>query len=271
MPSVVEIAAGRESCDGAHRIRRKSRGILRAKPGCRHGSSDSPARLKRDLQSADELRVPNRASGAFWSTQLKIAEWSRHTARAALAAVVLAAAPDAASAQTIWVFQDETGQLHFSDTRYHGGFRRLSRADSPVPSFTATASNRRWDALIRKAGDAHGVSPGLVKAVIHVESRFNPKAVSHRGARGLMQLMPLTAGDLGVADSFNPWQNIDGGTRYLQRLVQRFDGDLHLSLAAYHAGPATVERYNGVPPYRVTHRYVRRVLELYRRYDADFR
>jgi hypothetical protein len=217
---------------------------------------------------ADELRVLNRASGPC-GAPVRIAQWSRYTARAALA-LALVAVPGPASGQTIWVFQDETGHLHFSDTRYHGGFHRLSGPAS-TPAYTATASDRRWDALIRKAGDAHGVSPGLVKAVIHVESQFNPRAVSQRGARGLMQLMPLTAGDLGVADSFNPWQNIDGGTRYLQRLVQRFDGDLHLSLAAYHAGPATVERYNGVPPYRVTHRYVRRVLELYRRYDADFR
>jgi len=107
--------------------------------------------------------------------------------------------------------------------------------------------------------------------VIHVESSFDPRAVSHKGARGLMQLMPTTAGDLGVSDPFNPWQNISGGTRYLQQLVERFDGDLNLSLAAYNAGPGTVERYNGLPPYRVTQHYVKRVLELYRRYDAEFR
>jgi soluble lytic murein transglycosylase-like protein len=195
---------------------------------------------------------------------------SRYTARCALAVLALATAPQIASAQTIWVFQDDTGHLHFSDTRYHTGYRRLSGTRSG-PSYSALASNRRWDAMIRRAGDAHGVSPALLKAVIHVESRFNPRAISHRGARGLMQLMPHTAGELGVRDAFNPWQNIDGGTRYLQSLVQRFDGDLHLSLAAYHAGPGTVEKYNGVPPYGVTHRYVRRVLELYREYDADFR
>jgi soluble lytic murein transglycosylase-like protein len=196
-------------------------------------------------------------------------DWPRCTVRAVLVVAALVAAPEPALAQTVWVFQDETGHLHFSDTRYHGGFRPLRGAGS---SYSATAArHRRFDDLIRRASDAHGVSPGLVKAVIHVESQFDPRAVSHKGARGLMQLMPTTAGDLGVADSFNPWQNIDGGTRYLQRLVQRFDGDLHLSLAAYHAGPATVEKYNGVPPYRVTRRYVKRVLELYRRYDADFR
>jgi soluble lytic murein transglycosylase-like protein len=186
------------------------------------------------------------------------------------AGLAFATAPGAAFAQTIWVFQDETGHLHFSDTRSHGGFRRMNKPASTA-TFSAVASDRRWDGLIRRASEAYGISPGLVKAVIHVESRFDPRAVSRRGARGLMQLMPLTAGDLGVVDSFNPWQNIDAGTRYLQRLVQRFDGDLHLSLAAYHAGPAVVERYNGVPPYQVTHHYVKRVLELYRRYDADFR
>jgi len=107
--------------------------------------------------------------------------------------------------------------------------------------------------------------------VIHAESRFHPKAVSRAGARGLMQLMPATADELGVDDPFDAWQNIEGGTRYLGQLVRRFEGDIHLALAAYHAGAANVQRYGGVPPYRETRRYVKRVLTLYRRYDADFR
>jgi soluble lytic murein transglycosylase-like protein len=86
-----------------------------------------------------------------------------------------------------------------------------------------------------------------------------------------MQLMPPTARELGVHDPFNPWQNIDGGTRYLQQMVERFDGDLRLGLAAYHAGPSRVVQYGGIPPYRATRQYVDRVLKLYRRYHADFR
>jgi soluble lytic murein transglycosylase-like protein len=197
----------------------------------------------------------------------------RSAVGAALVAVSLGIAPGGVAAQTVWVFQDETGSLHFSDTRYHAGYRRHATKPPKVVarSYSAVASNARWDDLIRRASATHGLSPALLKAVIHVESRFDPDAVSHKGAQGLMQLMPTTSGDLGVDDPFNPWQNIDGGTRYLQELVQRFEGDLRLGLAAYNAGPTTVERYNGVPPYKVTRQYVRRVLELYRRYDADFR
>jgi soluble lytic murein transglycosylase-like protein len=110
-----------------------------------------------------------------------------------------------------------------------------------------------------------------VKAVIHAESAFDPRAISNKGALGLMQLMPGTAQQLGVDDPFNPWQNIEAGVRYLSSLIERFDGDLSLGLAAYHAGERTVRRYSGIPPYRETRNYVRRVLTLHRRYDADFR
>jgi soluble lytic murein transglycosylase len=200
---------------------------------------------------------------------------------AAAAALLLALAPRPAAAQNVWVYQDPSGGLHFSDTRYHLGYQRLQPKSLPSStgpfSYSAIATpdasddDGRWDALIRRAARAYGLSPAMIKAVIHAESSFDPYAVSHRGARGLMQLMPITAGAMGVSDPFNPWQNISGGTRYLQQLVQRFDGDLNLTLAAYNAGPAVVERYNGLPPFKVTRRYVKRVLELYRRYDADFR
>jgi soluble lytic murein transglycosylase-like protein len=204
--------------------------------------------------------------------------WAARAARRALAAfgaAFWAAAPQLAVAQGVWVFEDARGVLHFTDTRQHSGFERLTPRSLPGPSgeFSAVARRgpSRWDALIRRAANTYGLAPAMIKAVIHAESSFDPRAVSHRGARGLMQLMPITAGEMGVSDPFNPWQNISGGTRYLQRLAQRFDGDLNLTLAAYNAGPGTVERYNGLPPYKVTQRYVKRVMELYRRYDADFR
>ena len=202
---------------------------------------------------------------------IRLPAWARCSVRVALIAALLGSVPGGVSGQTIWVFQDESGNLHFSDTRYHGGYQRHSSASYHNTTYSAVSSDRRWDHLIRRASQSHGVSPGLLKAVIHVESQFDPRAVSHKGARGLMQLMPRTAGELGVSDPFNPWENIDAGTRYLERLVRRFEGDLNLGLAAYHAGPGVVEKYNGVPPYKITHRYVRRVLELSRRYDADFR
>jgi len=185
--------------------------------------------------------------------------------------LVLALASAPASAQ-IYVYEDANGVVHFSDVRHHDGFQRHAPATqrSTLRRETTQVENR-FDTLIRRASRTHRISPGLVKAVIHAESRFDPHAVSNRGARGLMQLMPATAGELGVRDAFNPWQNIEAGTRYLQQLVDRFDGDLQLGLAAYHAGPAKVVKYGGVPPYRTTRQYVDRVLKLYRRYHADFR
>ena len=117
--------------------------------------------------------------------------------------------------------------------------------------------------LIQEAAQAQRLDPALVKSVIHVESCFDPQAVSRVGAHGLMQLMPATAADLGVTDRFDPAQNIDGGTRYLAAMLQRFDGDLDLALAAYNAGPGAVERHGGVPPFPETRTYIQRVRAQY--------
>jgi soluble lytic murein transglycosylase-like protein len=111
----------------------------------------------------------------------------------------------------------------------------------------------------------HGVSPELVASVISVESTFNSRAVSPKFARGLMQLMPKTAARFGVTNAFDPRQNIDGGTRYLKELLQRYNGDLFLTLAAYNAGPDRVEHFGTIPPYRETQDYVRRVITTFQR------
>jgi soluble lytic murein transglycosylase-like protein len=117
--------------------------------------------------------------------------------------------------------------------------------------------------LAAAAAQRHGLDPALVSAVVAVESGFQPQAVSAKGAQGLMQLMPRTAREMGVADPFDPAANLDGGSRYLSSLVARYDGDLTRALAAYNAGMGAVARHGGVPPYAETRRYVRKVLGRY--------
>jgi soluble lytic murein transglycosylase-like protein len=117
--------------------------------------------------------------------------------------------------------------------------------------------------LATAAARRHGLDPGLVLAVVSVESAFRPEAVSPKGAQGLMQLMPATAVSLGVKDAFDPAENLDGGARHLGSLLTLFGGDLQRALAAYNAGSGAVGKYKGVPPYRETRAYVKKVLERY--------
>ncbi len=117
--------------------------------------------------------------------------------------------------------------------------------------------------LAAAAARRHGLDPDLVMAVVSVESGFRPQAVSPKGAQGLMQLMPRTASSLGVADAFDPAQNLDGGARHLGQLLTLYGGDLTRALAAYNAGEGAVDRHGGVPPYRETRAYVKKVLERY--------
>jgi soluble lytic murein transglycosylase-like protein len=121
---------------------------------------------------------------------------------------------------------------------------------------------------IRTAAQQYGVDPALVRAVIHAESAFNAKAISPVGAQGLMQLMPGTAKEVGVANALVAADNIRGGVTYLAKMIERFDGDIRLATAAYNAGPGAVGRYGGVPPYAETRAYVERVGILHERYAA---
>lgn len=122
---------------------------------------------------------------------------------------------------------------------------------------------------ITQAAARHSVDPSLVRAVIHAESNFNPLARSRKGAMGLMQLMPGTAKDMGVSDAHNAAENIEGGVKYLARMLKRFNGDITLATAAYNAGPGAVERYKGVPPFDETKTYVFRVNILHQRYKTQ--
>jgi soluble lytic murein transglycosylase-like protein len=119
--------------------------------------------------------------------------------------------------------------------------------------------------IIGSAGDHHQIDPDLISSVIRAESGFNARALSPKGAQGLMQLMPQTAARMGVADAFSPDANVEAGTRYLRELLSRYKGDIAKALAAYNAGPQRVEQYRGVPPYRETRAYVARVIRDFNR------
>ena len=166
----------------------------------------------------------------------------------------------------VYKLSEKDGTVHFTnaptDPRYRGlpgsasgtaaGYLRLASTDTA-----------RYGSEIKDASLRYGVPERLVHAVIRVESAFNPRAVSVKGAQGLMQLMPETASMLGVRNSFDPQQNIDGGVRHLRGLIDRFGNDLPLALAAYNAGEKAVINYRGIPPFPETRDYVTRVLHLY--------
>ena len=126
-----------------------------------------------------------------------------------------------------------------------------------------------YDLLIHEAAGLHDVDSDLIRAIIMVESQFNPSAKSKRGARGLMQLMPDTAEEFDVVDLNNPHENVLAGTRYIKTLLDRFDGDLKLALAAYNAGPQAVIRYDGVPPYKETRLFIARVFDYYSAFKEE--
>jgi len=140
-----------------------------------------------------------------------------------------------------------------------------SGQSSPLPNFVhgRAFSAQDIDAAIDQAASRHNVDPNLVRAVIKVESNFNPNAVSRKGAMGLMQLMPQTARQLKVANPFDPQQNVDAGVRHLKQLMQNYGGDVKLTLAAYNAGQGAVARSAGVPHFAETRNYVKRITQLY--------
>jgi len=173
-------------------------------------------------------------------------------------------------AETVYVYDTPDGSKLITDKpKSGGGYKLIKRYQSSFGSSSGQSLIARkslYDPMIEKTASNYGVDTALVKAVVHAESSFNPAAVSHKGATGLMQLMPGTAQRYGVNNLTDPNQNVDGGVRYLRDLLQMFRNDTQLAVAAYNAGENAVIRHRGIPPYDETQNYVRKVLELHEKY-----
>lgn len=184
----------------------------------------------------------------------------------------------AVAADTIYALACDDGSISLSNVPTERGYKPLVRDGAEPPRQAAarpppavkSAAKARFDALVDRTASSVGVDSALLHAVISVESRYDPTARSSKGAAGLMQLMPATARRYGVVDAFDPVQNVQGGAKYLRDLLDQFDSDLGLALAAYNAGETAVVRYGRrMPPYPETENYVPRVLSYYHKYQAD--
>jgi len=171
----------------------------------------------------------------------------------------------------IYRYTDGEGVIHYSNTQPDEKFtlylREGPKAAPPAPA-SALPEASWMTGYVDRVSRANDLPPALVHAIIKAESNGQRKAVSPKGAKGVMQLMPFTSKRLQVADPFDPIENIEGGIRYIKELLVTFEGNLTNTVAAYNAGPAAVRKYGGVPPYQETRLYVRRVMDLYRKYSA---
>ncbi|MCP4605212.1 MAG: lytic transglycosylase domain-containing protein [Proteobacteria bacterium] len=183
----------------------------------------------------------------------------------------------------IYTRTDKDGTIYFTNQRPQGKNRRKYKVYLkapphrkarpgviPIPARSRNpARYARYDASIQEAARTFSVPEAFIRAVIRVESDYDPRVVSHAGAQGLMQLMPATARRMSVKNSFDPHDNIMGGSRYLRYLANMFGGDMVLTIAGYHAGEGAVMKYNGVPPYSSTHGYIKKVLKFYHYYKKQ--
>jgi Transglycosylase SLT domain len=186
---------------------------------------------------------------------------SKNLAGFAVLTIALSLVSSRDAAAQVYGYTDDNGILILSNVLTNDRMR-LIVDDTPENAGTVWHYSGQYDPMILKASGLFGVDSSLVRAVIAVESAFNRYARSHKGARGLMQLMPDTGRRYGVENAYDPWQNIRAGTAHLRDLIDEFD-DLSLALAAYNAGPTPVRRYGSIPPYPETRNYVRKVLAIY--------
>jgi len=173
----------------------------------------------------------------------------------------------------MFLCRDSSGKVNFTNVRNSPNctaykLKKKNKGWSNQSRSVGRLDRSKYDYEIKRIARRYRIDPPLIKAIIHVESDFNHRAVSSQGAQGLMQLMPATAKELRVSNPFNPRENIDGGTRYFRKMLDSFDGDLVLSLAAYNSGPGRVARTGGVPQIKETRRYVNKVLKRYKVYKA---
>ena len=167
----------------------------------------------------------------------------------------------------IYRYVDKDGVWHFTNVRTDAQYKLYIKTTRKTPS----AFIKEYDGIILQASRRFDVDVSLVKAIIKAESYFDHKAVSHKGAQGLMQLMPQTSDAMAVENPFDPEENIFGGTRYLSLLLKRFNNDKRLAVAAYNAGPERVETCNGIPPIAETEQFVKKVMNYYRDYNTKDR
>ena len=175
------------------------------------------------------------------------------------------------SGADIYRYMDGEGVIHFSNTQPDGKFTLYLREGPKVAPRSPASSipGSSWmNGYVDRFSRANDLPPALIHAIIKAESNGQRKAVSRKGAEGVMQLMPFTSKRMRVSDPFDPIENIEGGIKYIKELLVTFEGNITNTVAAYNAGPAAVRKYGGVPPYQETRLYVRRVMDLYRQYSA---
>lgn len=171
----------------------------------------------------------------------------------------------------IYSYMDEDGVLHFSNAPSSSKYRYAGPETSQYAFINLSGKQiNKFDHIIRDASDAYGIRFELVKAMIQVESNFDPNAISKAGAIGLMQIMPANLEEFNLSDPFDPRENVMAGTRYVKHLMKRFDSDLSLTLAAYNAGPGAVDKHQSIPPYPETENYVKKVLTYYNNYINQY-